>query len=384
MSVAGNIVYFDSFAGVLPSPPPKKSSGDFDASRLLLAAAAAKKSNCILTVGDACAGCRSRGVSAGIRALVWTSSEHEHRQMAARRLVRQHRVARSRVDTGCGNRDHGGEYAISKFIVGVCSGCRTVKYTDRQASAMEKAKWKCTDEERAILEGVYRLNPAPDTPTKRKLAVQMRVAPRKIQTWFQNRRARERKAGARMPSMPPSIFDLPALPPSIFNVPAFPYVAPQHSPGYSSGGSSPRRLVLVGRLGRLRQRARGRRRGAPLRRPRRGGARGLDPARAEVVDGELTPADLLTLTPDSGAPAIQKMASLLLKAVPGSPRTTSSPASRRQRRRPAPPTPRPVRRRAAPLLDRLQPPPPRPPPRRVSDIREALCLYRLLVTYRAG
>ena len=56
-----------------------------------------------------------------------------------------------------------------------------MKYTDRQASAMEKAKWKCTDEERAILEGVYRLNPAPDTPTKRKLAVQMRVAPRKIQ-----------------------------------------------------------------------------------------------------------------------------------------------------------------------------------------------------------
>ena len=96
---------------------------------------------------------------------------------------------------------------------------------------MEKAKWKCTDEERAILEGVYRLNPAPDTPTKRKLAVQMRVAPRKIQTWFQNRRARERKAGARMPSMPPSIFDLPALPPSIFNVPAFPYVAPQHWTG---------------------------------------------------------------------------------------------------------------------------------------------------------
>ena len=82
-----------------------------------------------------------------------------------------------------------------KFIVGVCSGCRTVKYTDRQASAMEKAKWKCTDEERAILEGVYRLNPAPDTPTKRKLAVQMRVAPRKIQTWFQNRRARERRLG---------------------------------------------------------------------------------------------------------------------------------------------------------------------------------------------
>ena len=35
-----------------------------------------------------------------------------------------------------------------------------------------------------------------------------------------------------------------------------------------------------------------------------------------MVDGELTPADLLTLTPDSGAPAIQKMASLLLKAVP--------------------------------------------------------------------
>ena len=68
---------------------------------------------------------------------------------------------------------------------------------------MEKAKWKCTDEERAILEGVYRLNPAPDTPTKRKLAVQMRVAPRKIQTWFQNRRARERRMGGEV-VRPPS------------------------------------------------------------------------------------------------------------------------------------------------------------------------------------
>ena len=217
----------------------------------------------------------------------------------------------------CIRDSHRSEYAISKFIVGVCSGCRTVKYTDRQASAMEKAKWKCTDEERAILEGVYRLNPAPDTPTKRKLAVQMRVAPRKIQTWFQNRRARERKAGARMPSMPPSIFDLPALPPSIFNVPAFPYVAPQHSPGYSSGGSSPRRdscssdgsdafdNALAGDDAA--------RRSAAHAAAARAASILLGP---KMVDGELTPADLLTLTPDSGAPAIQKMASLLLKAVP--------------------------------------------------------------------
>ena len=66
------MVYFDSFAGVLPSPPPKKSSGDFDfdfAAVFFLPPPPPKKSNCILTVGDACAGCRSRGVSAGIRAL---------------------------------------------------------------------------------------------------------------------------------------------------------------------------------------------------------------------------------------------------------------------------------------------------------------------------
>ena len=85
---------------------------------------------------------------------------------------------------------------------------------------MEKShKWKCTDEERAILEQIYHHNPSPDTPTKKKLAAQMRVAPRKIQTWFQNRRARERKSGYLLPtvnnSLPPSIFDVPSLPPSV-------------------------------------------------------------------------------------------------------------------------------------------------------------------------
>ena len=57
-------------------------------------------------------------------------------------------------------------------------------------------RWQINPSALVMLNQVYALEPFPSTEVRKQLAVKLKAHPRQVQTWFQTRRARERRLGA--------------------------------------------------------------------------------------------------------------------------------------------------------------------------------------------
>ena len=151
--------------------------------------------------------------------------------------------------------------------------------------------------------GRYRLNPAPDTPTKRKLTADARRA---AQIHVVPEPAREGAQGGRADAVDAAVDLRPsALPPSIFNVPAF----PRRSTRRGTRRAARRRGAtrVVGRLDAFDSTL-----AATTRRARAAHAAAARAARSCSGRNGRRRADAASSSPSRPAPA-----SLLLKAVPG-------------------------------------------------------------------
>ena len=57
------------------------------------------------------------------------------------------------------------------------------------------SRWQISPSVLVVLQQVYSMDPFPSTEVRQQLAAKLKAHPRQIQTWFQNRRARERRLG---------------------------------------------------------------------------------------------------------------------------------------------------------------------------------------------
>ena len=66
------------------------------------------------------------------------------------------------------------------------------------------SRWQISPSVLVVLQQVYTMDPFPSTDVRKQLAMKLKAHPRQIQTWFQNRRARERRLGGTVHRPPAS------------------------------------------------------------------------------------------------------------------------------------------------------------------------------------
>ncbi|KAF8265352.1 hypothetical protein EI94DRAFT_351948 [Lactarius quietus] len=72
-----------------------------------------------------------------------------------------------------------------------------------------KTRKRTTPAQLEILEGVFVTDKKPNAPRRKELAKKLKMSPREVQVWFQNRRAKEKKANGRVIPSAPSPISIP-------------------------------------------------------------------------------------------------------------------------------------------------------------------------------